>query len=85
MGQRQHRCAVAFEAFADGLLVTAQPPLAPLLATGFQLSVQLLPTARTWNRDHEVAPRVTHQAFHLALVVAPVVALGRAAELIGDR
>src|SRR5258708_22791480 len=45
------------------------------------MQVQLFPTARTWNRDHEVPSRITDQPFYLALVVA----LGRTAELIGKQ
>jgi hypothetical protein len=47
---------VALEALADGLGVPAQPPFAPLPALLFQMCVQLFPTARVWNRHHEVAP-----------------------------
>src|ERR1019366_10102494 len=79
--QRQQRCTIALEALADGLGVSAQPPLTPPAALLFQVRVQLFPTRHAWNRDHEVPPCVTDQAFDLALVVAP----GRAAELIGEQ
>ena len=46
-----------------------------------QMRVQLFPTAEARNRNHEVPPRITDQAFDLALIVA----LGRAAELIGEQ
>jgi hypothetical protein len=80
-GQRQRRCTVALEAVADGLLVSAQPPLAPLAATLCQLSVQLFPTAGARNRNHEVAPRVADNALRLTLIVAP----GWASELIAEQ
>lgn len=43
--QRQQGSTVALEAFADGLLVSAQRPLATLPALGFQVCVQLVPVA----------------------------------------
>ena len=45
------------------------------------MQVQLFPTARTRNRNHEVPPCIADQSFHLALIVA----LGWAAELIGEQ
>jgi hypothetical protein len=59
--------------------VPPQPALAPLPAVSFQVRVPLLPTVRTWNRHHEVPPRITDQSFYLALIVT----LGWTAELIG--
>ena len=61
--------------------VPAQPPLAPLPALRLQMRVQLFPAACARNRNHEVTPRIADQAFDLALIVA----LGRAAELIGEQ
>src|ERR1019366_8364686 len=51
---------------------TSPPALLP------QMRVQLLPTLHTRNRHHKVPPRVTHQPFHLPLVVA----LARTSELL---
>src|ERR1700733_13511287 len=67
--QRQHRCTIALEALAYSLCVPPQPVLAPLPALFFQVGVQLLPTVLTWNRHHEVPPRITDQSFYLALIV----------------
>ena len=79
-GQRQHRRAVAFEAFANRLRVAAQPPLASLAALHFEVCVELLPTVEVRNRNHEVASHIADQALDLALIVA----LGRASELIRE-
>jgi hypothetical protein len=46
-----------------------------------QLRVELREAGRVRNRHHEVAPRVTHQPFDLALVVA----LARPAEAVGEQ
>ena len=35
-----------------------------------QMRVQLLPTGHARHRDHEVAPRIAHQPFHVPFVVA---------------
>ena len=79
--QRQQRGAVALEAFADGLLVAAQPLRAARHGVANELLVERLPACRTRNRHHEVAPRVADQVLHLPLVVA----LGRSAELLGEQ
>src|SRR6201999_4100677 len=79
--QRQQCGTIALEPFADGLCMPAQSPLTPLPAIGFQMQVQLVPTARTRNRNHEVPSRVADQPFYLALVVA----LGRTTELVGKQ
>jgi hypothetical protein len=86
---------VALEAFADRLLMSAQPPLTPVPAPLCQLCVQLVPTAGAWNRNHEVAPRVADDPLHLPLTTPRttscprgprlVVAPGRAAELIREQ
>ena len=46
-----------------------------------ELFVERFPACRPWNRHHEVAPRVADPVLDLALVVA----LGRAAELLGEQ
>ncbi len=43
--------------------------------------VSWCPRSRRWRRDREVTPRIADQAFDFTLVVA----LGRAAELIGEQ
>src|SRR5271155_272073 len=79
--QRQQCGAVALEAFRDGLPVSTQPTLLSLQAGGFQMQVQFFPACCAWNRNHEVAPRIAHQAFDLALIVA----LGWTTELLREQ
>lgn len=80
-GQRQQRRTITLEAFADGLGIATQTPLPPLAARGFQMRVECIPTGEARHRHHEVAPRVTHQPLHLALIVA----LGRSPNLASNR
>src|SRR6185437_3749932 len=68
-------------AFPDGLLMPTQYPLPPLPACGFKMCVQLIPTRRTRNRNHEVPSCIADQTFYLALIVA----LGGSAELVGEQ
>ena len=77
VGRRSAFRTITLEAFADGLGVATQTPLPPLAARGFQMRVECIPTGEARHRHHEVAPRVTHQPLHLALIVA----LGRSPEL----
>src|ERR1035437_5458523 len=79
-GQRQHRCPVTLEALADRLHVSAEPPLTALAALCCKMRVQLIPAIYTWNRNHEVPPRITDDPFYLTLVVT----LGGTPELIGE-
>src|ERR1035437_5047227 len=75
--QRQQPLPVFLEPLADGLLMSPQFALAPLLALDEQMRVELLPGGVARTRHHEVPPRVAHQPFHLPLVVA----LARSSEL----
>ena len=59
----------------------AQATLPPFSTAIFQMRVQLFPTRCAGDGDHEVAPRIANQAFHLALIVA----LRRPAKLLREQ
>ena len=69
--QRQKRLAVALETLADrSIFVSPQSSFAMLSTLCFQMLVESFPAWKARNRHHKVAPRIAHQPFHLAFVVA---------------
>ena len=68
--QRGHRLEVAFEALADALAVSAKNVALALAAALFQVLVERFEACKARQRNHEVAPRPTHQTLHRPLVVA---------------
>jgi len=65
-------------------MVSVWPPqlaLPPLAARSFEMRVEPIPDSETRHRNPEVPPRITHQAFDLALIVP----LRETARLIGPR
>ena len=69
-GQRCHRFEIAFEALADALAMPAKNVALALAAALFQVLVERFEACKARRRNHEVAPRPTHQTLHRPLVVA---------------
>src|ERR1035437_3161529 len=68
-GQRQQRLTVLLEPLPDGLLVPAQPLLAPLLTLFQQACVQLFPVRASRHRNHKVPRRISNQPLHFPFIV----------------
>src|SRR5260370_29115229 len=79
--QRQQGSLISHQPLADGLSMATQPVVQSTAAALQQLRVELSEAGRVRDRHHEVAPRVTHQPFDLALVVA----LAWSSETVGEQ
>ena len=69
--QAEHRRAVFLQSFTLRLGVSAQRAVELLFAAPRQVGVEVAETREARHRHEEVAPVVTNEAFHVALLVAP--------------
>lgn len=70
IGQCHERRAVFLEALAYAGFVAAQHRYLALVAGCHQFGVELIDAVHPWQRHHEVAPGIAHQALDLAFVIA---------------